>query len=222
VLLGIGVNTLRRRIATGQVQAEQIERPQGQIWRVYLDVQHPPSQQSAQPPEQEAVGGSQQPPTQLAQADAISTLVQTTVAAVLGPLVAEVAASRQTIERQAEQIADLREERGRHTAELERAASTVVALGAENEALRASHSPVASNPAPVVPAASTDAPSPHQINPGALVPWLFTALALFGGGRAVAADMSPEALYAAAAVVAVVVVAYVIWKRRGRGSGGGS
>ena len=59
--------------------------------------------------------------------------------------------------------------------------------------------------------------APHQINPGALVPWLFTALALFGVGREAAADMSPEALYAAVAVVAVLVVAYAVWKRSGRG-----
>ena len=78
-------------------------------------------------------------------------------------------------------------------------------------------SPVASNPDPVVPARA-----PHQINPGALVPWLFTALALFGGGRAAVADMRAEALYAGAVVVAVAVVAYLVWKRSGRGAGGWS
>jgi len=73
-----------------------------------------------------------------------------------------------------------------------------------------------------VPAPATDAQTSHQINPGALVPWLFMALALFGGGRAAVADMSPEALYAGAVVVAVAVVAYVVWRRSSRGSGGGS
>ena len=64
--------------------------------------------------------------------------------------------------------------------------------------------------------------APHQINPGALVPWLFTALALFGGGRAAVADMRPEALYAVAVVVDVAVAAYIVWKRSGRGAGGWS
>ena len=44
-ILGISLNTLRRRIDAGQVNAEKIERPQGHIWRVYLDgVQHPPAE----------------------------------------------------------------------------------------------------------------------------------------------------------------------------------
>lgn len=51
------------------------------------------------------------------QAEAISTLVQTTVATVLGPLVAELAASRQTVERQADQLVGLAEQIGRLTAE---------------------------------------------------------------------------------------------------------
>ena len=161
------------------------------------------------------------PITPTATAEAMVALIQTTIGSVVAPLVGQLDAQRQTIERQAEEIAGLREERGRQSAELERAAAALVALGAENEALRASQRPQDANLATALPAASTDAPAQHQISPGALVPWLFTALALFGGGRAVAADMSPEALYAAAAVVAVVVVAYVIWKRRGRGSGGG-
>jgi hypothetical protein len=134
---------------------------------------------------------------------------------VVEPLTRTIAEQQQQLVSQAETI-------GRQGAELERAASTVVALSNELDMLRAAHSPQPSNPGPVAPVPTTDAPAPHQINPGALVPWLFTALALFGGGRAVAADMSPEALYAGAVVVAVVVVVYVIWKRSGRGSGGGA
>jgi hypothetical protein len=66
------------------------------------------------------------------------SLIQATIGPVLGPLVAELAASRQVNERQAEQlagyaamIAELREDRGRLTAEL--------------EALKASRSPVAAS-----------------------------------------------------------------------------
>ena len=35
-LLGVSLNTLRRRIAAGEVRAERIKRPQGHVWRVYL------------------------------------------------------------------------------------------------------------------------------------------------------------------------------------------
>ena len=35
--LGISLNTLRRRIAAGEIKAEKIERPQGFVWQVYLD-----------------------------------------------------------------------------------------------------------------------------------------------------------------------------------------
>jgi excisionase family DNA binding protein len=36
-VLAISLNTLRRRIEAGQVRAERVERPQGHVWRVYLD-----------------------------------------------------------------------------------------------------------------------------------------------------------------------------------------
>src|SRR5215213_6946498 len=36
-VLGISLNTLRKRIADGQVRAERVERPQGHVWRVYVD-----------------------------------------------------------------------------------------------------------------------------------------------------------------------------------------
>jgi hypothetical protein len=143
----------------------------------------------------------------------------------MAALVAEVSASRQTIERQAGEIADLREERGRHTAELERAASAIVALGEEVETLRASHTQQASNPGPAVPAPSTDAPVQHQINPGALLPWVLTVLAVVGGGRAAVADVSAEILGVGAVIIAVMAVGYVVRRRRrqliGEGSGGG-
>ena len=56
--------------------------------------------------------------------EAMVSLIQTTIGTVLGPLVAELAASRQTIERHAETIGDLR---------------------AENRALRAAQTQQASN-----------------------------------------------------------------------------
>ena len=50
------------------------------------------------------------------------------VASLLAPIATELGQARETIVGQAGEIAALREERGRHVAELDRAASAVVAL----------------------------------------------------------------------------------------------
>jgi hypothetical protein len=42
-VLGVSVTALRRRVAAGQIKAERVERPQGSVWRVYLDA-HAPGQ----------------------------------------------------------------------------------------------------------------------------------------------------------------------------------
>ncbi len=125
-MLGISVNTLRRRITEGQVRGERVRRPQGYVWRVYLDDEHPP--------EQEAPSRLQQPATPLAQAEALATLIQATLTPIIAPLVAEQAALRQTVERQAGEVADLREERGRLTAELEAERSARQQLLTERDA----------------------------------------------------------------------------------------
>jgi hypothetical protein len=52
--LGSGVITLRRRIAAGHVRGEQVERPQGYVWRVYFVGRHPPVNAPDDPPIQEA------------------------------------------------------------------------------------------------------------------------------------------------------------------------
>jgi len=109
----------------------------------------------------------------------MTVLVQATIATVLGPLVAELAASRQTNERQAEQlvsqagtigrqserVAGLELENGKLTTELERAASAVVTL---RDALEA-------RTAPQTVAPSTGPPRPVWRSWG---PWLLTVLAL--------------------------------------------
>ena len=56
-------------------------------------------------------------PTTTPTADAMASLIQATLTPIIGPLVAEQAALRQMVERQADTIADLREERGRESAE---------------------------------------------------------------------------------------------------------
>lgn len=137
-LLNVSASTIRRRIRAGSLQVTETHRPQGTVWLVHLPPSVTPAAEAATvdtAPVDTAPTAQPAPP--LAQAEAISGLVQATVATVLGPLVGQLDAQRQTIERQADTIADLREERGRQSAELERAAGTVVALNAENETLRA-------------------------------------------------------------------------------------
>jgi hypothetical protein len=64
-------------------------------------------------PGQENPASHAHPLVLTAQAEALGTLVQATLTPVVTPLVAELAAYRQTVERQAEVLAALREERGR-------------------------------------------------------------------------------------------------------------
>ena len=117
--LGIGINTLRRRIAAGLVRAEQVERPQGYVWRVYLDGRHPPTQPTSDPTDREHPGSLPRPPAPLAQAEALAALIQATLAPIVAPLLAEQAALRQTVERQADQLVGQAETIGRQGAELE-------------------------------------------------------------------------------------------------------
>lgn len=140
--LGISLNTLRRRIASGQIAAERIHRPQGHVWAVYL---HPPGTQEHRAdgtvPRDGATVHSAPAP-----ADAMVSLIQTTIATVLGPLVAELAASRQTIERQAEQLVGAAETIGRQSAELEAARATIATLTAPGSPLLASTAATAPDP----------------------------------------------------------------------------
>jgi len=155
-ILGVSINPLRKRIRSGQVRAERVERPQGYVWQVYLDGLQPPDQPASDPPIEEAPSRLQQPQQAPAQAEALATLIQATLTPIVAPLVAELIATRQTSERRADRIAELERENGRQGAELERAASTIVALGEERDALKASQAQQASNPGPVVPVATTD------------------------------------------------------------------
>jgi hypothetical protein len=40
-ILGVSVTALRRRVASGQISAERVQRPQGSVWRVFLDPHAP-------------------------------------------------------------------------------------------------------------------------------------------------------------------------------------
>jgi len=81
----------------------------------------------------------------LAQAEALTGLVQATVATVLGPLVAELAASRQTNERQAERLAAQAETIGRVTATVD----ALTAAQTKHASILAAQAEPASSEAPV-------------------------------------------------------------------------
>jgi hypothetical protein len=159
--LGISLNTLRRRISAGQIDAERVHRPQGHVWQVYLH--RAATQEHRSDGTVQRDGATvQQPPTAPAPAEAMVSLIQTTIGTVLGPLVGQLDAQRQTIERQAGEIAELREDRGRLTAEV--------------EALKVSQAQQDAHPGPVAPIPATDARVPLTARLRALAPWVFGVL----------------------------------------------
>jgi excisionase family DNA binding protein len=139
-ILNVSDSTLRRLLRAGRLEAQKVERPQGHVWLVKVPA--PTSTSSEDPPNQ--LGAADGHPPVPPAADAMVSLIQTTIGTVLGPLVGELAASRQTIERQAEMIAELRENRGRLTAEL-------VGAHAQIHVLTASTAPASVEPTPEPP-----------------------------------------------------------------------
>ena len=105
-VLGVSVNTLRKRISSGQVKAERVQRPQGYVWQVYLDTLQPPAQSADDPPIQEAPSRLQQPPQALMQAEAMAAYTRS----LMEPLVQLVEQQEATIRDQAETIGELRAE----------------------------------------------------------------------------------------------------------------
>ena len=124
-ILGVNVVTVRRMIKRGQLEAERVHRPQGSAYLVTLPGDGAGDATSTGQPAQDVsrTQGTSTPP-----AEAMVSLIQTTIGTILGPLVGELDRHRQTIERQAETIAELREDRGRQSAELERARAEIDAL----------------------------------------------------------------------------------------------
>jgi hypothetical protein len=129
--LGVSASTVHRRIRSGALKAEQAERPQGKVWMVHL----PPGTTVASgelppPSEPEAAASTTMAPA----AEAMVSLIQTTIGTILGPLVGQLDAQRQTIDRQAEELRTLERDNGRLTAEL-------TAAQAQNSVLLASGAP---------------------------------------------------------------------------------
>jgi excisionase family DNA binding protein len=121
-ILGVSESTVRRLVKAGKLEAERVLRPQGHVWLVNVPS---PSMDAAGTRQQVSTAEGGHPPT----ADPLAAWTRT----VLEPLVAELSLSRQTIERQAQQLGDLREERGRLTVELEHARAQLAAAEVPRE-----------------------------------------------------------------------------------------
>ena len=174
-ILGVNVVTIRRMIKRGQLEAERVHRPQGSAYLVKLPGD---GAGDATPTEQVAQDMSRTQGTPTPPAEAMVSLIQATIGTVLAPLVAELAASRQTIERQAERQVALQEEHQREAtkqAELIGAQRAELALlRAEVKTLTAQMSPLEA-PMALESVGPTQEPSPARWR--ALLPWLFvTAL----------------------------------------------
>ena len=124
-ILGVSVMTVRRMIRRGQLEGERVHRPQGSAYVVKLPLDAPEGTAEATATEQPSENVSRTNGT--APAEAMVSLIQTTIGTVLGPLMAEQAALRQTVERQADQLVSQ--------------AETIGELRAENRALVARTAP---------------------------------------------------------------------------------
>jgi hypothetical protein len=171
-MYGRSEKTVRRWIASGKLPAEKIDGAYlvdlADVAQLIGDVSAPTSAPTSAPgadgvstqstdtdvrPDEEDVR-----PSALVQAEALTSLIQTTIAAVLGPLVGQLDAQRQTIERQADQLVSQAETIGRQAAEI--------------EALRAAQPKQDANPGPVAPEATTDAPVPLSARWRVLASWV--------------------------------------------------
>jgi hypothetical protein len=151
-ILGVSVATVRRRIRAGALTAETVIRPQGSAFMVRLPMDASAGVSDAYDTDQEPRVATR---TQASTPDAMVALIQTTIATVLGPLVGQLDAQRQTIERQADTMRSQ--------------AETIGTLRAELAAAMAAHSPPASNLTP-----------PARL--GELRPWLLLAAILLAAG----------------------------------------
>jgi excisionase family DNA binding protein len=129
-VLGVSTATVRRMVRRGQLDGERVQRPQGMVYVVRLP--------------QDAAAGAQQPsgtrqapgdtPRGSVQGDDRSQAMATWAASLLAPIAAELGEARQTIERQAGELGDLREERGRLSVGLVEMTVRLVEAKAERDA----------------------------------------------------------------------------------------
>src|SRR6266540_2887076 len=93
-ILGVSVATVRRRIRDGSLRADPVQRPQGIAYAVLLPTDH--EQRSANDQQVGTTAGLN--PSAVPAGDAIAAMIAATLTPIIGPLVAEQAALRQTVE----------------------------------------------------------------------------------------------------------------------------
>ncbi len=111
-ILSVSPTTVRRMIKAGTLGVERVLRPQGHTFLVLL----PPDIQPAATTRQQV---SAEARTEVPPSEQIAALIQATLTPIVAPLIAEQAALRQTVERQADQLVGQAETIGRQRAELE-------------------------------------------------------------------------------------------------------
>jgi excisionase family DNA binding protein len=133
-ILGVSTQTVRRMLRRGQLEGERVHRAQGSAYVVRLPAPVVAGDTDATPTQQPSPHVSRSNATdQPAPAEAMVSLIQTTIGTVLGPLVGELAASRQTIERQADQLVSQAETIGELTAENRALAARTAPQDAETQ-----------------------------------------------------------------------------------------
>jgi hypothetical protein len=126
LVLGVSLNTLRRKIASGEIRAERVSRPQGHVWRVHLDGQHETAstaQHADQHPEQDAGSTLQQPAVEIQRAEVMASFLTPLLQQAMQPLVDELSQARRQMVEQAERL-------GAVQAELTQAKERILALEA--------------------------------------------------------------------------------------------
>jgi hypothetical protein len=137
--LGISTATVKRRIAAGTLEAEQLQRPQGFEYRVRLICDVP------------ALSTERSDSESAAPLTVTTQDVSAAIAAAVAPLAARLAVQDAMIERQAGAIRELERENGRLTAELAALTTAQVAARAPESSVDASTVAECSNPAPEPP-----------------------------------------------------------------------
>jgi excisionase family DNA binding protein len=106
-ILGVSESTVRRLVKAGKLEAERVLRPQGHVWMVRVPA--PATDPPSEPPRW--IGASPaNPPGEPAAASATPSALASWMTAVLEPVMAELAVSRQQLVSQAETIGTLRAE----------------------------------------------------------------------------------------------------------------
>jgi DeoR/GlpR family transcriptional regulator of sugar metabolism len=145
--LGVSVATVRRMIRDGRLQAETIQRPQGIAYVVMLSSDRTAHRERST--SDHHVGTTTRAnESDSGPAEAMVSLIRTTIVTVLGPVVAQLDAARQMVEHAQGQIVWQAEMIGRLTAERDAARAELAALKADRPTEAGQQSAQSSDPSP--------------------------------------------------------------------------